>query len=64
MEGNAGGERAARQPEAARRGPAPSNDRFYAHCAAYFEYLRRRGLHDYPFEDEFYYTMPAVSGSG
>ena len=37
------------------------NDEFYVNCNAYFEYLRRKGNSDYDFEDEYYFTMPAIS---
>lgn len=37
------------------------NAEFYANCASYFEYLRKKGESDYGFEDEYYFTMPAIS---
>ena len=37
------------------------NDDFYENCAGYFEFLRNKGAHDYDFEDEYYFTMPAIS---
>ncbi len=37
------------------------NHRFYRDCAEYFEYLRKRCATDYGFEDEYYFTMPAIS---
>ena len=37
---------------------------FHSECMAYLEHLRRTGREDYAFEDEYYFTMPAVSGSG
>ncbi len=37
------------------------NGEFYGNCAAYFESLRKRGESDYEFEDEYYFTMPAIS---
>jgi hypothetical protein len=37
------------------------NEEFYPACTAYFTALRRKGKTDYGFEDEFYYTMPAIS---
>ena len=37
------------------------NTEFYENCAVYFEFLRRKGDHDYAFEDEYYFTMPAIS---
>ena len=40
---------------------SPKNDDFYSNCTAYFEFLRQRGKADYEFEDEYYFTMPAIS---
>lgn len=37
------------------------NTEFYANCAAYFEFLRKKGGSDFNFEDEYYFTMPAIS---
>lgn len=37
------------------------NEEFYHNCAEYFESLRRKGATDYEFEDEYYFTMPAIS---
>jgi len=37
------------------------NGEFYVNCATYFEFLRKRGRTDYNFEDEYYFTMPAIS---
>lgn len=37
------------------------NHEFYANCASYFEHLRKKGEFDYEFEDEYYFTMPAIS---
>ena len=37
------------------------NGRFYRDGAEYLGHLRRLGRTDYAFEDEMYYTMPAVS---
>jgi hypothetical protein len=39
------------------------NEEFYSNCAAYFLALRKRGTTDDGFEDEFYYTMPAISAN-
>ncbi|MDE1830492.1 MAG: hypothetical protein KGI25_09235 [Thaumarchaeota archaeon] len=36
-------------------------NRFYADCMAYFDSLRKQGRQDFAFEDEFFYTMPALS---
>lgn len=38
-----------------------ANEEFYPACTTYFEALRRKGKTDFSFEDEFYYTMPAIS---
>ncbi|MFN3654324.1 MAG: hypothetical protein ACK4TO_03240 [Candidatus Nitrosotenuis sp.] len=40
------------------------NVEFYATCTEYFAALRRKGKNDDTFEDEFYYTMPVISGLG
>jgi len=37
------------------------NSEFYKNCAEYFEFLRKKGTADYDFEDEYYFTMPAIS---
>ena len=37
------------------------NGDFYKNCTAYFEFLREKGITDYEFEDEYYFTMPAIS---
>lgn len=37
------------------------NQEFYKNCLKYFEYLREKGNFDYEFEDEYYFTMPAIS---
>ena len=34
---------------------------FYANCMKYFDALRKQGKQDFAFEDEFFYTMPAIS---
>jgi hypothetical protein len=34
---------------------------FYTNCMKYFEALRKQGKQDFAFEDEFFYTMPAIS---
>lgn len=39
----------------------PKNDEFYSNSTAYFEFLRHRGETDYEYEDEYYFTMPAIS---
>lgn len=38
------------------------NEEFYSNCLKYFEFLRGKGMADYEFEDEYYFTMPAISG--
>lgn len=38
------------------------NTDFYATCTEYFAALRKQGKNDDAFEDEFYYTMPMISG--
>jgi hypothetical protein len=37
------------------------NEQFYKNCTKYFEFLRKKGKIDYNFEDEYYFTMPAIS---
>ena len=37
------------------------NKEFYKNCTQYFEFLRKKGATDYGFEDEYYFTMPAIS---
>jgi len=39
----------------------PKNKEFYSNCTSYFEFLRHKGKADYEFEDEYYFTMPAIS---
>lgn len=39
------------------------NSDFYSNSRAYLDSLQRQGLTDDGFEDEFYFTMPAISGS-
>ena len=34
---------------------------FYANFMRYFDSLRKQGRQDFAFEDEFFYTMPALS---
>jgi hypothetical protein len=38
------------------------NTEFYALCNQYFSALRKQGKKDDTFEDEFFYTMPVISG--
>ena len=37
------------------------NKEFDENCTQYFEFLRKRNVVDYDFEDEYYFTMPAIS---
>jgi len=37
------------------------NNEFYKNCTKYFEFLRSNGTADYEFEDEYFFTMPAIS---
>jgi len=39
------------------------NEEFYRNCTRYFEFLRKTGSMDYDFEDEYYFTMPAISNN-
>ena len=39
----------------------PKNDEFYKNCTKYFEFLRKKDKTDYEFEDEYFFTMPAIS---
>jgi hypothetical protein len=39
------------------------NRDFYKNCSQYFEFLRKAGKNDFEFEDEYYFTMPAISNS-
>ncbi|MBI5698254.1 MAG: hypothetical protein HZC29_07225 [Thaumarchaeota archaeon] len=39
------------------------NTEFYALCNEYFVALRKCGKNDDSFEDEYYYTMPIISGN-
>ena len=34
---------------------------FYADCRTYFEFLQKEGKTDDGFEDEFFFTLPAIS---
>ena len=38
-----------------------TSNEFYTDCMKYFEALRKSGKQDFGFEDEFFYTMPAMS---
>ncbi len=37
------------------------NEEFYENCTKYFKFLRIKNITDYEFEDEYYFTMPAIS---
>ncbi|MFM7796281.1 MAG: hypothetical protein ACKO7N_05895 [Candidatus Nitrosotenuis sp.] len=39
------------------------NSEFYATCNEYFAALRKSGKNDDAFEDEYFYTMPVISGN-
>ncbi len=39
------------------------NRDFYPNCRAYLDALQKEGRTDDSFEDEFYFTMPAISGT-
>jgi hypothetical protein len=39
------------------------NTEFYTVCNEYFMALRKKGKNDDGFEDEFFYTMPVISGN-
>ena len=41
---------------------AEYNRDFYSNCRAYLDALQKQGKTDDSFEDEFYFTMPAISG--
>jgi hypothetical protein len=38
-----------------------TNQTFYSECRAYFAALHSKGETDDGFEDEFYFTLPAIS---
>lgn len=38
------------------------NTSFFLECTRYFASLRRKGRNDTGFEDEFFYTVPAMTG--
>jgi hypothetical protein len=40
-----------------------TNTEFYAICNEYFAALRKQRRNDNGFEDEFFYTMPVISGN-
>jgi len=41
---------------------ADYNRDFYSDCRTYLDALQKQGKTDDSFEDEFYFTMPAISG--
>ena len=36
---------------------------FYSNCRTYFAFLQKEGKTDDGFEDEFFFTLPAISGN-
>ena len=38
-----------------------TNSTFYSDCRTYFDALHRKGETDDAFEDEFFFTLPAIS---
>ncbi len=40
-----------------------SNETFYSDCRAYLAALQKKGETDDGFEDEFYFTLPAISAN-
>lgn len=42
--------------------PPERNAKFHECCMVYFNALRKKGVTDFAFEDEYYFTMPAISG--
>ena len=39
------------------------NNEFYENCTVYFKFLRKKNIMDYDFEDEYFFTMPAISNN-
>ena len=39
------------------------NKEFYGNCLAYFNMLKKSGKSDDSFEDEYFFTLPSISGS-
>ena len=39
------------------------NNEFYTNCLVYFDVLRKSGGSDDIFEDEYFFTLPAISNS-
>jgi hypothetical protein len=37
------------------------NHDFYNNCNEYFDFLRKEGKTDFEFEDEYFFTLPAIS---
>lgn len=37
------------------------NSEFYSNCSVYFDVLRKSGRTDDSFEDEYFFTLPALS---
>ena len=40
-----------------------TNNEFYTNCLVYFDVLRKSGKADDSFEDEYFFTLPAISDS-
>ena len=40
-----------------------TNSKFYTNCLVYFDVLRKSGRSDDSFEDEYFFTLPAISNS-
>ena len=40
-----------------------SENTFYSDCRAYLDALQKKGKTDDGFEDEFYFTLPAISAN-
>ena len=38
-----------------------TNLQFHSDCSNYFESLREKGETDFEFEDEYFFTLPAIS---
>jgi len=41
-----------------------TNLQFHSDCNNYFESLREKGETDFEFEDEYFFTLPAISQMG
>tara|TARA_Y100000590_G_scaffold196351_1_gene222949 strand:- start:4808 stop:4957 length:150 start_codon:yes stop_codon:yes gene_type:complete len=38
-----------------------ANLEFHSNCNNYFDSLRKNGKNDFEFEDEYFFTLPAIS---